>query len=211
MLKRNGVAIALFVLSLAAQAAAQQRGKTEKRPVAGRSGNERGNGTQSVAEEPPYVIGPEDVLDISVWKEQDFSRVVPVRPDGRISLPLLGDIQAAGFTPVQLASLITERLRKYVTQPQVTVIAVQINSRRVYVLGEVNRPGGVPMLPNMTVLQALSSAGGFTQFANPKAIFVLRNESGKQNRYVFNYKEMVRGEASGQIIFLKPGDTIVVP
>ncbi len=158
-----------------------------------------------------YVIGVEDVLDINVWKEPEVSRTVPVRPDGKVSLPLLNDVQAGGLTPMQLGSAITEKLKKFIAQPQVTVIVTTINSRRVYILGEVNRGGALPLLPDMTVLQALSSAGGFTQFANQKEIYVLRNEDGKQLRYPFNYKEAIRGKAAGQNIVLKPGDTIVVP
>ena len=148
-------------------------------------------------DDPAYLIGEEDVLAINVWKEPEISRVVPVRPDGKISLPLLNDVQAAGLTPMQLAMVITERLKKYVTDPQVTVIVTAINSRRFYILGEVNRAGAYPLLPNMTVLQALSGAGGFTQFANLKGIYILRNESGKQMKYPFNYKEVIKiGRAS---------------
>jgi polysaccharide export outer membrane protein len=160
---------------------------------------------------PDYVIGTEDVLDINVWKEPEVSRTVPVRPDGKISLPLLNDVQAAGLTPMQLGAVVTEQLKKFMAQPQVTVIVTTINSRRVYVLGEVNRGGYIPLMPNMTVLQALSSAGGFTQFANQKQIYVLRYEDGKQIRYAFNYKQAVQGKDGTQNIILKPGDTIVVP
>ncbi len=161
--------------------------------------------------DPNYVIGAQDVLDVSVWKEPEVSRIVPVRPDGKISLPLLNDVQAAGLTPAQLAVQITESLKKYVTSPQVTVIVTTINSQRVYILGEVTRPGAFPMLPGMTVLQALSSAGGFTQFARMKNIYVLRQENGKQVKYPFNYKEVVNGKKSEQDVQLKAGDTIVVP
>ncbi len=167
--------------------------------------------SQLATVEPDYVIGPEDVLDVSVWEEPRFSRTVPVRPDGKISLPLLNDIQAAGLTPMRLAASITEMLRKYVAQPQVTVTVITINSRRVYVLGEVAHPGPMPLLPSMTVLQAIANAGGFTQFANEKTIYVLRDENGKQNRYPFNYKEAIRGGPLKQNIVLKAGDTIVVP
>ena len=160
---------------------------------------------------PNYVIGPQDVLDISVWKEPEVSRVVPVRPDGNISLPLLNDVQAAGLTPAQLAAQITNSLKKYVTSPQVTVIVTTINSQRVYILGEVTRPGAFPMLPRMTVLQALSSAGGFTQFAKTKSIFIRRMESGKEVKYMFNYKDVIGGKKPEQDILLKAGDTIVVP
>src|SRR5580693_7056321 len=161
--------------------------------------------------DPNYVIGAQDVLDVSVWKEPEVSRVVPVRPDGKISLPLLNDVQAAGLTPSQLAAEITDSLKKYVTSPQVTVIVTTINSQRVYILGEVTRPGAFPMLPGMTVMQALSSAGGFTAFAKMKSIYVLRNENGKKVKYPFNYKDAINGKNSEQDIPLKAGDTIVVP
>ena len=161
--------------------------------------------------DPNYVIGAQDVLDINVWKEPDVSRVVPVRPDGKISLPLLNDVQAAGLTPDQLAAKVTEDLKKYVTNPQVTVIVTAINSQRVYILGEVTRPGAFPLLPGMTVLQALSSAGGFTQFAKVKNIFVRRLQDGKESKYLFNYKDVIGGKRPEQDILLKAGDTIVVP
>lgn len=162
-------------------------------------------------EESTYVIGPGDVLDINVWKEQEVSRTVPVRPDGKISLPLVNDVQAAGLTPMQLQAELTEGLKKFITGPQVTVIVKEINSRRVFVLGEVARPGAFPMFPNMTVLQALSTAGGFSQFAKLTAIYVLRSEGRRQVTYPFNYKDVVRGLRPEQNISLKPGDTIVVP
>ncbi len=161
--------------------------------------------------DPGYVIGAEDVLNISVWKEPEVTRTVPVRPDGKISLPLINDIQAAGLTPAQLTALIMEKLNKYFTDPQVTVIVTAINSRRIYILGEVNRSGTYQLLPNMTVLQALSGAGGFSQFANLKGIYVLREENGKQIKFPFNYKEVIKGNRPEQNILLKPGDTIVVP
>ena len=158
-----------------------------------------------------YVIGPEDMLNVNVWKEAEMSGTVPVRPDGKISLPLLNDVQAAGLTATQLAAQVTEKLKKYLEQPRVTVVVTQVNSRRYFVLGEVTRAGAYPLLPNMTVLQALSSAGGFTQFANSKNIYVLRVENGKQNKLPFNYRDVVKGRNTEQNILLKPGDTIVVP
>ena len=158
-----------------------------------------------------YKIGPQDVLRIDVWKEPDISRVIPVRPDGKISLPLLNDVQASGLTAMELAASLRESLSKYLTNPQVTVTVNEINSRRVYITGEVIHPGIFPLLPNMTVLQALSSAGGFTQFAKLKSIYVLRTESGKQVKHPFNYKEVVKGNLAEQNISLLPGDVIVVP
>jgi polysaccharide export outer membrane protein len=162
-------------------------------------------------EDPNYIIGAEDVLDINVWKEPDLTRVVPVRPDGKISLPLLNDVQAAGLTPLQLGLLITENLRKFLTEPQVTIIVTQINSRRIYLLGEVAKPGAYSLLPNMTVLQALSSGGGFSNFAKQRKIYVLRTENGKSVKYPFDYKEVLAGRRPEENIVLQPGDTIVVP
>jgi polysaccharide biosynthesis/export protein len=158
-----------------------------------------------------YKIGPQDVIRIDVWKEPDISRTIPVRPDGKISLPLLNDVQAAGFTAMQLAGSLRESLSKYLTSPQVTVTVNETNSRRVYITGEVVRAGALPLSPNMTVLQALSSAGGFTQFARLKNIYVLRTEDGKQVKHPFNYKEVVKGNLAEQNILLQPGDVIVVP
>ena len=167
--------------------------------------------TEATANDAEYKIGPQDVLRIDVWKEPEISRTAPVRPDGRISLPLINDVQAAGLTATQLAAVIADGLRKYITNPQVTVGVTEINSRRVYVTGEVTRPGAFPLLPNMTVLQALSSSGGFTQFARLKNIYVLRTEDGKQVKHPFNYKEVVSGKKPESNIPLQPGDVIVVP
>jgi len=203
----------LFLLPLLAiPALGQDTSKKEKenKAMAAGAANVNEQKPRAATDDPNYVIGPEDILDINVWKEPDISRVVPVRPDGKISLPLLHDVQAAGLTPRQLGSQVTESLKKYLTEPQVTVIVTAINSRRFYILGEVGRPGAYPLLTNMTVLQALSSAG-FSQFANLKKIYVMRTENGKQVKYPFNYKEVVSGQNTQQNILLKPGDTIVVP
>lgn len=162
-------------------------------------------------EDPLYIIGTEDVLNINVWKEAEVSRSVPVRPDGKISLPLLNDVQAAGLTPQQLAASIRDGLKKFMSDPEVTVIVAAVNSRRVYIIGEVSHPGVIPLLSGMTVLQALASSGSFTQFANIKGIYVLRSENGKQVKHPFNYKAVVKGQNAEQNLELKPGDTIVVP
>jgi len=159
---------------------------------------------------PDYVIGPEDVLHVAVWKEGDLTATLPVRPDGKISLPLLNDVVAAGLTPMQLADSLTEKLKKYVASPRVTVVVTQINSKRIYLVGEVGHTGASPMLPNMTVLQALSSAG-LTQFANTKKIYVMRTQNGKQIKMPVNYRKLVKGEMMEQNYLLQPGDTIVVP
>jgi polysaccharide biosynthesis/export protein len=157
-----------------------------------------------------YVIGADDVLQVSVWHEPDMKETLPVRPDGKISLPLLNDVQAAGLTPVQLKDSITEKLKKYIADPRVTVVITAMNSRRIFVTGEVTHSGPMNLLPHMTVLQALAEAG-FTQFANLKGIYLLRTENGKQTKLPFNYKEVVKGNHPEQNIALKPGDTVVVP
>ena len=170
-----------------------------------------GSPSQGPQGEAAYKIGPQDMLQIDVWKEPEITRLVPVRPDGKITLPLLNDVQAAGLTPMELANVISEGLKKYINNPQVTVSVSTINSRRVYVTGEVTKPGAFPLLPNMTVLQALTSAGGFTQFAKIKSVYVLRVEGGKQTKIPFNYKAVIEGKKPEENIELQPGDTVVVP
>ena len=178
------------------------------------------NSDQSTSEKPvgaaaqsqggaEYVIGPEDVLHVSVWKENDLSATLPVRPDGKISLPLLNDVQAAGMTPEQLSESLTTRLKKYISDPRVTVVVTAINSKRIYVNGEVLHSGPMSMLPNMTVLQALSSAG-LNQFAKTKGIYVLRIENGKQQKLPVNYRKLIKGDIEQNYV-LQTGDTIVVP
>jgi polysaccharide biosynthesis/export protein len=159
---------------------------------------------------PDYVIGADDTLHVSVWKEPDLTSTLPVRPDGKISLPLLNDVQAAGLTPMQLANSLTEKLKKYLADPRVTIVVTQMNSQRIYATGEVLHTGSMNLLPNMTILQALSSVG-FSQFANTKGIYVLRTVNGKQQKISINYKQLIKGDAMDQNIVLKPGDTIVVP
>ncbi len=159
---------------------------------------------------PDYVLGSDDQLHITVWNETNLTETVPVRPDGKISLPLINDVQAAGLTPMELRESITEKLKKYIADPRVTVVVTAMNSRRVFVSGEVVHTGAMPLLPNMTMLQALAAAG-FTQFANLKGIYVLRMENGRQVKLPFNYKEVIKGNHPEQNIPLKPGDTVVVP
>jgi polysaccharide export outer membrane protein len=159
---------------------------------------------------PDYVIGADDTLHITVWKEPDMSATLPVRPDGKISLPLLDDVQAAGMTPLQLKDSIKEKLKKYIADPRVTVVVTAMNSQRIFVAGEVAHPGAMALLPKMTMLQALASAG-FTQFANLKSVYLLRTENGQQTKIPFNYKDVVKGNHPEQNIMLKPGDTVVVP
>lgn len=160
--------------------------------------------------EPTYIIGPDDVLHIAVWKETDLTATEPVRADGQISLPLLNDVQAAGLTPMQLADSLTAKLKKFVADPHVTVVVTAINSKRIYLIGEVLHTGGMPLLPNMTVLQALSSAG-LNQFAKTKGIYVLRTVNGKQEKLAVNYRKLVKGQEIEENYVLQSGDTIVIP
>jgi polysaccharide export outer membrane protein len=157
-----------------------------------------------------YVIGASDVLAVTVWKEPTLSGTLLVRPDGMISLPLLGDVQASGATPLQLAGLIETKLKKFMQDPKVSVVLTQINSKRVYLLGEVGKKGPVDMTPGMTLLEAISSAGGLTDYANTKKIYILRDEAGKHQKIPVHYKEALKGNAELDLV-LKPGDTIVVP
>lgn len=159
-----------------------------------------------------FVIGNDDVLAINVWKEPDVSRSVPVRSDGKISLPLAGEIQAAGRTPLKLEQDIAATLKSYIAEPEVTVIVQQINSQKFNILGLVNKPGSYVITNSATVLDAIAVAGGFRDFAKQKAVYVLRqNADGSQTRIPFNYKDVVKGRNPSQNIKLQPRDTIVVP
>ncbi len=192
-------------------ASTQEDAKTENQITLTAPSDQKISVTMSaVPVEPIYVIGPEDVLHVSVWKEPDLTATLPVRADGMISVPLLNDVQAAGLTPMQLAALLTQRLKKYVAAPRVTVVVTQAKPKRIYAVGEVLHPGTLSLQPNMTLLQALATVG-FTQFANTKGIYVLRTDNGKQEKIRFNYKQAIKGEAVAQNIALKPGDMIVVP
>ncbi len=209
MKRRSRWMLAMLLGAMAWPAGAQNRGngKPEKPAKPGESSEALAGALAPDA----YIIGADDVLTINVWKENELTRVVPVRPDGKISIPLLNDVQAVGLTPLQLGTLITERLRKFLADPQVTVIVNAINSRKIYITGEMARTGAYPLAPEMTVMQAIATAGGFSQFANPRKIYVLRSVGGKKVKYPFNYKEVLKGNNPEQDILLKPGDIIVVP
>ena len=157
-----------------------------------------------------YVIGPTDILTVTVWKEPTLTGGLLVRPDGMISLPLLGDVQASGLTPLQLAGSIQAKLKRFIQDPNVSVVLTQIHSKTIYLLGEVGKKGPVEMTPGMMLLEAISSAGGLTDFANAKKIYILRNESGGYKKIPVHYKEALRGDSASNVL-LKPGDTIVVP
>jgi polysaccharide export outer membrane protein len=207
MKRRMRLAVLMWMGLLAAVLAAQTGAvqKSGDASTAKPAADAQGSSTAS-----DYVIGADDMLHISVWKEPDLSEALPVRPDGKISMPLLNDVTAAGLTPLQLKDSITEKLRKYIADPRVTVVVTAMNSQRIFVSGEVQHTGAMALLPHMTVLQALSHAG-FTQFANLKGIYLLRITNGKQEKLPFNYKEVIKGNHPEQNIELKPGDTVVVP
>jgi polysaccharide export outer membrane protein len=159
-----------------------------------------------------YIIGAEDVLSINVWKEPEMSKLVPVRPDGMISLPLLGEIKAAGLTPVQLQEQITVPLKKLMAEPEVTVMVTEVHSLSFDIVGQVLKPGYYSLTRRMTVLDAIAIAGGFRDFAKQKKVYVLRTEAnGKQVRLPFNYKDVIKGKNPAQNIELQPRDTVVIP
>ncbi len=159
-----------------------------------------------------YVIGNADLLRITVWKNPELSADVPVRPDGKISVPLLNDVQAAGLTPEELKELLTKQLAEYVANPDVTVVVIQVNSKRVYVLGGVVRSGPIPLTSDMRVLDAISVAGGFAPFADKGGIRILRRSGGEIVEYGFDYDDYLKGKIPPHSnMLLHPGDTVVVP
>jgi polysaccharide export outer membrane protein len=207
-MKRPASTMVFLVLGMLLAATAMGQQESTPKPAAAAPAPEM---AKPATTDPGYIIGAQDMINIHVWKETDFSGTFPVRPDGKISMPLLNDVQAAGFTPMQLSAELTKKLKQYVEEPRVTVIVTGMNSRRVYLMGQVGRPGAMPLHSDMTVLQALGAAGGPAQFANAKKIYILRVEEGKQVKLPFNYKEVIKGNNAEQNIVLKPGDTIVVP
>jgi polysaccharide biosynthesis/export protein len=167
--------------------------------------------TPDAAVSPGYRVGESDVLHINVWKEPDVTQTVTVRTDGNISLPLIREIKVSGMTPLQIQDAVTEKLKAFITNPQVTVTVTDIRSKRAFITGEVARPGGYSLNTETTVLQLIAQAGGFTPFAKRDNIVVLRFVSGKQERLPFKYRAVVQGKNSGQNIALQAGDTVVVP
>jgi len=159
--------------------------------------------------EEPYRIGKEDVLDVSVWRDADLSRTLPVRPDGFITLPMVGEVQAEGRTTVELEQDIAHRLQKYIQTPRVTVMVREVNSSRVYVTGEVQKPGAFPLRGQVTVLQALAMAGGLTEFADRNGMMVIRGNNGPH--IPVRYSDLIDRRAQGADFPLQPGDTVVVP
>ncbi len=198
---------AFCVIVMGAIMASGQSDPSAAAPVA-----QSGAPMPGVRSDATYVIGADDVLSISVWKEPDLSRSVTVRSDGKISLPLVGDLQAEGRTPSQLEQSITAELRSYISEPQVAVIVQQTNSLKFNILGQVTKPGSYPLNSGITIVDAIATAGGFKDFAKKKSIYILRpDSSGKDARINFNYEKFIKGKNTAQNIYLKPHDTIIVP
>ena len=193
--------------------------QTPASPDAGRAPNSASQSQPSgdppegrKAHDASYIIGNNDVLAINVWKETELSKSVPVRSDGKISLPLMGEVQAAGRTPLQLENEISEKLKSYITAPDVTVIVEQINSKKFNILGMVGKPGTFSLALPLTVMDAIAQAGGLRDFAKSKDIYVLRQKpDGSTYRIPFNYKDFIKGKNPEQNIRVEPGDTIIVP
>jgi polysaccharide export outer membrane protein len=211
---------AAAVLASAAPCAAQARASSPAVSGAAATVTVPGSTTTTPAAAPApqvvsvpaeYIIGTDDVMSVVFWRDKELSADVTVRPDGKISLPLLNDVQAAGLTPAQLKDRIAEEAKKYVEDPTVTVEVKAINSRKVFITGEVMKRGAYPITGSTTVLQLISIAGGLGDYAKGEKIVILRNEGGKQTSYRFNYKEVLNQRKLDQNIELKPGDTVIVP
>jgi polysaccharide biosynthesis/export protein len=184
----------------------------EIQAASGASSSPADAGSSNKAHDDNFVIGNDDLLAISVWKETELTKSVPVRSDGRISLPLVGEIQATGRTPAQLEKEITEKLKNFITTPEVTVVVEKVNSRKYNVLGEVTKPGSYPLTTETTIMDAIASAGGFRDFAKKSGVYVLRKGADGQEAHLkFNYKDFVKGKNTAQNVRLEPNDTIIVP
>jgi polysaccharide biosynthesis/export protein len=201
---KTHIITALLALTVAAPAYAQQapNGNTAKPPVSVPAG---------VTPPPDYVIGPDDVLTVVFWREKDMSSEVAVRPDGMISLPLINEVKAAGLTPEQLRDELTKAAEKFIEGPTVSVVVKAINSRKVFIMGQIAKPGPYPLSAPTTVMQLIAMAGGLHEFADAKNITIIRHENGQQVTRKFNYKDVSQGKNLTQNIELKPGDTIIVP
>jgi polysaccharide export outer membrane protein len=215
---RSLTAVLAACVILAAPIAAQEPAKPGASPATstgaagatGTSGASKDREAKAVSDLRDYKIGPEDVLDISVWKNAELSRTVPVRPDGKVSLPLVNDIQAAGLTPGALRDQLTARLAEFVPSPEVSVIVREVHSTKVAVIGSVRTPGRYEVKSPSTVLEMIALAQGFTDFAARDRIFVLRQVGGTTQRIPFNYRKIVDGDGQDNF-FVQPGDIIVVP
>jgi polysaccharide export outer membrane protein len=210
--KRAMAAALIFVWAASSVLAAQQNTSSPTPAGPATVAKAPADVPNGVATVPPdYVIGPDDVLAIVFWRDKDMSTDVVVRPDGKISLPLLNDVQASGLSPEQLRLQLTEVASKLLEEPTVTIVVKAIYSRKVFATGQLNKPGPYPLSGPTTVLQLIATAGGLLEYADKKNIRVMRTENGKQVSYKFNYNDVVQGKNLKQNIDLKPGDTVIVP
>jgi polysaccharide export outer membrane protein len=202
----------ILILTLACGIAVSAGLSAQQPPVAAPKGGAAAAPPSTANPLPPgYVIGLQDVLSIVFWHEKEMSSDVTVRPDGKISLPLVNEIQAAGYTPEQLRAKINEVASKFVQDPNASVVVKEIRSRNVFITGAVNKPGTIPLMTDMNVLQLIALAGGLQEYSDSKNILIIRTENGKQQYFKFNYKDIVNQKHVEQNIILKPGDTVVVP
>jgi polysaccharide export outer membrane protein len=213
--KFRSKSIADLMLALALAPGLVSTGAAAQQPPAAAVGPDAvaaSRGAESAAEVPAdYIIGPEDVLSVVYWRDKDMTGDVAVRSDGKISLPLLNDVQAAGLTPIQLRDRLVEASKEYFEDPAVSVGVKQMNSRKVFITGEVHKPGPYPLVGPTTVLELIALAGGLKDYADRKNILIVRNENGRPTSYLFNYKDVVSRKNLTQNIELKPHDTVIVP
>jgi polysaccharide export outer membrane protein len=204
-------ALAVLSIALGARLGAAQSPANES-AVSEKESAQTDPNSANKAHDDSFVIGTEDVLSISVWNEPNLTRAVPVRSDGKISLPLIGEIQASGKTPLQLEQELTEKLKGFITSPQVNVIVQQINSRKYNVMGEVTKPGMYPLTGTTTIMDAIAKAGGFRDFAKKTGVYVLRKgPDGREEHLKFNYKDFIKGKNFNQNVEIRPNDTIIIP
>ena len=205
-----GLFLVIFSGSLLAQAQAPDTGSANGGQPAPSNAASQAQG--AAGHDSSYVIGNGDLLAISVWKEAELTRSIPVRSDGKISMPLVGEIQAAGLTPLDLERTISEKLKSFVTTPEVTVVVEQINSKKFNIMGQIGRPGSYSLSVASTIMDAIAAAGGFRDFAKKGSVYILRQSpDGTQTRINFNYKDFIKGKHPEQNIKLEPRDTIIVP
>lgn len=209
--KNRTIAAAVALLLMTASTSALQQTTASRPQEPKTNGAKPASAVTGVATPADYVIGADDVLTVVFWREKDMSSEVAVRPDGKISLPLLNEVQASGLTPEQLRLQLTTAAAKFIEEPTVTVVVKQINSRKVFITGMVGKPGPYPLSGPMTVLQLIAMAGGLHEYADSKNISIVRVVDGRQTSFRFNYKDVMKRKNLQQNIELKPGDTIIVP
>jgi polysaccharide biosynthesis/export protein len=208
--RSKNIASALLLIALPAFAQAQKPGAAAQSMPAAAVAASAARPTDPIVPA-GYVIGTDDVLSIVYWKDKEMSADAKVRPDGRIALPLINEVQAAGLTPEQLQKRLTEESKKFMEDASITVVVREVNSRKAFITGEVNKPGPYPLTSPTTVMQLISLAGGLRDYANSKNIMIMRTEGGRQVALKFNYKDVASGKNLKQNIELQPGDTVVVP